>query len=284
MSRLPEAVPVLDVPHGVMTPHFATVTKRTREIPDVMTFEVPSDGVSFQPGQFNMLYVFGVGEVPISMSGDPAREDVFVHTIRSVGAVSEALNRLKRGEAMGVRGPFGTGWPVDQARGQDVLIVAGGIGLAPLRPVIYALINDRDAFGRISIIYGARSPEELLFADELKAWRAIPGFQVLITVDHATRDWRGNVGFVTSLLNEADVDPASTLAMLCGPEVMMQFTAVALGAQGIEADQVFISMERSMKCAIGYCGHCQLGPDFVCKDGPVYRYDRIGPMMAIREL
>jgi len=275
---------MLEPPQGVMTPRFAPVTKRTREIPDVMTFEMPSDGVSFQPGQFNMLYVFGVGEVPISMSGDPARENVFVHTIRGVGAVSEALNRLKRGEAMGVRGPYGTGWPVEQARGQDVLIVAGGIGLAPLRPVIYALINDRDAFGRISLIYGARSPEELLFADELKAWRAISGFQVLVTVDHATRDWRCNVGFVTSLLNEADVDPASTTAMLCGPEVMMQFTAVALSAQGIEADQIFISMERSMKCAIGFCGHCQLGPDFVCKDGPVYRYDRIGPMMAIREL
>ncbi|MEO1226122.1 MAG: FAD/NAD(P)-binding protein [Pseudomonadota bacterium] len=270
--------------NGVMTPHFATVTKRVREIPDVVTFEVPSNGVAFQPGQFNMLYAAGVGEVPISMSGDPARQDVFVHTIRDVGAVSRALTEIKRNGVVGVRGPFGTGWPVDEAKGKDVLIVAGGIGLAPLRPVIYALINEREAFGRIALIYGARSPEDLLFPKELDAWKAIQGFQVEVTVDHATREWRGNVGFVTSLLGEADVDPDETIAMLCGPEIMMQFTAGALADRGIGADQVYVSMERSMKCALGFCGHCQWGPAFVCRDGPVYSFDKIGPMMAIREL
>lgn len=267
-----------------MTPRFVAVTKRVREIPDVVTFEVPSDGTAFQPGQFNMLYAGGVGEVPISMSGDPARDDVFVHTIRNVGAVSRALTEIKRNGVVGVRGPFGTGWPVDQAVGKDVLVVAGGIGLAPLRPVIYALINRREAFGRIALVYGARSPQDLLFRRELDAWNAVQGFQVSITVDRATRDWTGNVGFVTNLLGQADIDPADTIAMLCGPEVMMQFTAGALSGRGIGADQVYVSMERSMKCALGFCGHCQFGPAFVCRDGPVYRYDKIAPMLAIREL
>ena len=259
-----------------------------RETFDTFTLEVEPPGASkefpFAAGQFNMLYVFGVGEVPISSSGNPIQPRTLVHTTRAVGAVTSAMHKLRRGDALGVRGPFGSPWPVQQAEGSDVVIVAGGIGLAPLRPVIYQLLAQRERYGRIVLLYGTRSPADVLFRRELEQWRARFDVELQVTVDRSDRGWRGSVGVVTTLIPRAPFDPRSALALVCGPEVMMRFTARALESRGVPRERIYVSMERNMKCAIGFCGHCQFGPTFVCRDGPVFRYDRIEPFLGIREV
>ncbi len=269
-----------------MAPRFLTVLARTQETADVVTLEIAAgdDGFRFLPGQFNMLYAFGVGEVAISISGDPARPETIVHTIRAVGPVSTALTRLQPGEQVGLRGPFGSAWPVEQAVAKDVLVLGGGIGLVPLRPAILRLLARRAAYGNIAILYGAREPAEMLYPQELDAWRRGPDIQVQVTVNRAGTDWRGQVGYVTDLLPRTRFDPANTVAMICGPEPMIRASVVALQDLGVAAGQVFVSLERNMKCAIGHCGHCQFGPHFICKDGPVYSYDRIAALMPVREL
>lgn len=231
-----------------------------------------------------MVYVLGVGEIPISLSGDPAEPDRIVHTVRGVGPVSRAITRLKRSNALGIRGPFGKSWPVEEAAGRDVLVIAGGIGLAPLRPVVHHLLAHRQLFGRVALLYGARTPADLLYRRQLDRWRRLPELQVRVTVDRAEADWEGDVGVVGKLIEKVRFDPHETLAMICGPEVMIRFTALALKDHGIDPDRVFVSLERNMKCAIGHCGHCQFGPAFVCKDGPVFRYASVETMMAISEL
>ena len=231
-----------------------------------------------------MVYVLGVGEIPISLSGDPAEPDRIVHTVRGVGPVSRAITRLKRSNALGIRGPFGKSWPVEEAAGHDVLVIAGGIGLAPLRPVVHHLLAHRQLFGRVALLYGARTPADLLYRRQLDRWRRLPELQVRVTVDRAEADWEGDVGVVGKLIEKVRFDPHETLAMICGPEVMIRFTALALKDHGIDPDRVFVSLERNMKCAIGHCGHCQFGPAFVCKHGPVFRYASVETMMAIREL
>lgn len=259
------------------------VTKNRKEIDGTHTIEmrpVDGDGFRFAPGQFTMLYAFGTGEVPISISGDPARGGVLEQTIRSVGAVSAALCRLHRDDTVGVRGPYGTPWPVVPAVGNDVMIVAGGIGLAPLRPAIYHLLRNRAHYGKISILYGTRQPNDILFRPELEAWRGRFDLEVLVTVDSAGRDWRAPVGPVTTLIPRAAVREG--IAMVCGPEIMMRFTVQALLDRGFEPDQVYLSMERNMKCGVGFCGHCQMGPEFVCKDGPVFAYPDIEKLMRVR--
>jgi NAD(P)H-flavin reductase len=272
-----------------MTPSFFAVKRRVREMADVVTIEIPikpqmTERARFQPGQFNMLYAFGVGEVAISISGDPAATDRIVHTIRAVGPVSEALTKLTRNELVGVRGPFGSNWPVDQAAGCDVLVIAGGIGLAPLRPVLYHLVRAREHYGRVALLYGARSPKDLLFRRELDAWRRTPDLQVRVTVDRAGQDWIGDVGVVTKLLPKIRFDPVDTVAMICGPEVMIRLTAAALEDLGVASERIFVSLERNMKCAIGSCGHCQFGPHFLCKDGPIFGLDRIEGLLRRREI
>lgn len=258
-----------------------------RETADTVSLDlVPSAGSlpHFAPGQFNMLYAFGVGEVPISLSGDPADTSRFVHTVRAVGAVSEAIAGAAPGTVLGLRGPFGTPWPVEGAGGHDILVVAGGLGLAPLRPAIYHLLAHSEGFGRIAILYGSRGPTDILFHGELAAWRSRLDVEVEVTVDHADPSWHGRVGVVPGLIDKAGFDPQNTVAMICGPEVMMRFTVAALRAAGVASDHVWLSMERNMKCAIGLCGHCQFGPDFICKDGAVLRYDRIAARMSAREI
>jgi NAD(P)H-flavin reductase len=272
-----------------MAPRFLTVRRRIRETADVATLDIALDDAdarapAFRPGQFNMLYAFGVGEIPISISGDPAVAHRITHTIRSVGAVSEALVKLKTGDLIGVRGPFGSGWPVEQAAGCDVLVIAGGIGLVPLRPALYHLLSHRAAYGRVALLYGARTLEDMLFRKELESWRRTPDFQVRVTLDRAGREWTGDVGYVTGLLPKARFDPADTIAMVCGPEVMIRSTALALEDIGVAPARIFVSLERNMKCAVGLCGHCQFGPHFLCKDGPVHRYDHVRDLLAIREL
>ncbi len=239
---------------------------------------------SFAAGQFNMLYVFGVGEIPISISGDSAQSKTLVHTTRVVGTVTRAMRRLKRGDVLGVRGPFGSHWPVGEAEGSDVVIVAGGIGLAPLRPALYNVLAQREKYGKVVLLYGTRSPSDILFQRELETWRSRFDLEVYVTVDRAEGGWRGNVGVVTTLIAKAPFDPPNAVAMVCGPEVMMRFAALELESRGVGADHVFLSLERNMKCAIGFCGHCQFGPAFVCKDGPVLRYSRFKDWIARWEI
>jgi len=268
------------------SPSLYRVARAQRELSDTVTLELaPLTGMrpDFAPGQFNMIYVFGVGEVAVSMSGDPAHA-MFVHTVRDVGAVSSAVVRLESGQTVGLRGPYGTAWPVDQAAGSDVVIVAGGLGLAPLRPAIYSVLANRHKYGRVAILFGSRSPADILFRHELEQWRQRLDVQIEVTVDHADADWRGNVGVVPSLLSRTAFDPTDTLAIVCGPEVMMRYSAVALQGAGVPAERIFLSMERNMKCAIGLCGHCQFGPTFVCKDGAVMPFDRIADILTVREV
>lgn len=269
-----------------MTPVPFTVRRSTRETADTITLELDPGpgGFAFAPGQFNMLYALGIGEIPISISGDPAPGAPLEHTIRSVGAVSAALAALRDGDAVGIRGPFGTDWRVGAAEGADVVIVAGGIGLAPLRPAIRGLLARRPDYGRISVLYGARTPADLLFRDEVEGWRGRLDVEVEVTVDAAAPDWRGNVGVVPGLLPRARFDPAGAVAMVCGPEVMMRFTVQALLDRGVAADRILVSLERNMQCAIKQCGHCQLGPYFVCADGPVMPYGLVAPWLRPREV
>jgi NAD(P)H-flavin reductase len=238
----------------------------------------------FAAGQFNMLYVFGVGEIPISITGDPANRKKLVHTTRVVGTVTKALRKLKRGDVLGVRGPFGSRWPVQEAIGNDVVIVAGGIGLAPLRPALCEVLSQREKYGKVVLLYGTRSPSDILYQRELEKWRARFDLDVYVTVDRGTGGWRGNVGVVTALISKAPFDPANTIAMVCGPEVMMRYTALELESRGVRTDNIFFSLERNMKCAVGFCGRCQFGPTFICKDGPVFRYSRIKSWLAQREI
>lgn len=270
-----------------LLPRPMTVTAVDRETVDTWTLTIdPGEPFAFAAGQFNMLYAFGAGEAPISISGDPAKPGQLIHTIRAVGAVTKALCALKPGQVVGVRGPYGSAWPVDAARGGDAVVMAGGLGLAPVRPIVYALLAAREAFGRVILLCGARTPGDLLFQPELLAWRGRFDMQVFVTVDSDKSDssWRGDVGVVTTLLPRANFDPANTTAFVCGPEIMMRFGALALIDQRVPAERVHISAERNMKCAVGHCGHCQYGPDFVCKDGPVYSYPQVAPRLRVREL
>lgn len=270
-----------------MLPRVFRVVSAREETYDTATLVLePEDGkeLAFRPGQYTMLYVFGVGEVPISISGDPRRPEILVHTIRAVGAVTRALVGLRAGDVVGVRGPFGAGWPVAEAKDRHLLVVAGGIGLAPLRPVVYEAVSNADEEGRVSLVYGARSPSDLLYRDEVTAWEKTPGFDVQVTVDMSDRDWRGDVGMVTGLLPRVPLEPGGTVALLCGPEVMMKVVARELISVGLPPDDIHVSIERNMKCAIGLCGHCQFGADFACWGGPVFSYAAVADRWQVAEI
>lgn len=239
---------------------------------------------SFLPGQFNMLYMLGVGEVPISISGDASDKKKIVHTIRSYGSVTNAMMKLRAGNVLGVRGPYGKAWPLEIAYGHDVMLIAGGIGIAPLRPVVYYIMAHREEFGKIYLLYGERTPNDLLYKKQIEQWRGRFDLNIDVTVDSAREDWRGNVGVVTKLISDATIDPINTIAMLCGPEIMMYYAIHELRNKNIDEEQIYLSMERNMKCGLGFCGHCQLGPVFVCKDGPVFQYSEIKSLFRQREL
>lgn len=260
------------------------IASAVRELDGVFTymFEVPGS-FAFRPGQFNMLYVHGVGEVPISISGDPAEPRRLVHTIRAVGTVTRAMEQLGQGSVVGVRGPYGSAWPIGDAKGRDVLVIAGGLGLAPLRPVILHVLANRADYGRVTILYGARSPAELLYRHELERWRGRFDCRVEAIVDRAGRDWFGPVGVVTRLLDDVPVERDDAV-FVCGPEIMMRFVVRELEKRGVPREAIWLSVERSMKCGVGLCGHCQLGGTFACKDGPVFRFDRVAPLLLVREL
>lgn len=270
-----------------MVPEQFRVRHIRKETQDVVTIELKplnSSSFSFQPGQFNMLYSFGKGEVPISISGNPVNGAAVIHTIRNVGKVTTALCALKKEEVIGIRGPFGKGWPVLEAKGKDILIAAGGIGLAPLRPVIYHLLINRKDYGNIFLLYGTRTPDDIIYSRELAQWRGRLDLTVEVTVDTAGSNWHGHVGVVTTLIPRIPISPIDTTAMICGPEIMIKFTVQELLKRGINMEDIFLSLERNMKCGIGLCGHCQLGPVFVCKDGPVVSYDRVKDIFGKREI
>jgi len=278
IDRVPE--PMLPEPYRI--------ERILKETGDTFTFELePANsvgGIAFSAGQFNMLYVFGIGEVPISISGDPDKSGRMVHTIRAVGAVTKVMRTLKRGSVIGLRGPYGKGWPLEESRGNDIIIIGGGIGLAPLRPALYRLISEREKYGRISLLYGTRTPADILFHKELERWRGRLDLDVEVTVDRANTSWRGHVGVVTTLIPKTSFDPLQTTAFICGPEIMMRFTVLELERRGIPSENIYLSLERSMKCGVGLCGHCQLGPCFICKDGPVFCYNKVKSLIALREI
>lgn len=268
----------------------ARIAEIRHETPGVATYALAFDDAKlaadyrFQAGQFNMLYLPGVGEVAISISGDPQKTAPVPHTIRAAGNVTRALTRFEAGTRIGVRGPFGSSWPLEACRGKDVLLVAGGIGLAPLRPAIYELLAGRSEFGEVTLLYGVRRPEDLLYREEYNAW-SDGGIDVQTTVDRAPLGYTGNVGVVTVLLDRLPVPrPDDTRLLTCGPEVMMWYAIQAALRRGLAAQAVSVSLERNMNCAIGLCGHCQLGPEFLCKDGPVFPYDRVASLLKVDDL
>jgi NAD(P)H-flavin reductase len=269
-----------------LTPLPYRVVTRKRETVGVWTLELEPVRAAIEPiapGQFTMLYAFGVGEAPISTSALTGA-GALVHTIRAAGAVTRALCGMRPGTVVGVRGPYGNTWPIEEAYGKDVVIVAGGIGLPPLRPVIHHVLAHRRDFASLVVLYGGRSPADLLFRRELTRWRSRLDVTVDVTVDTAGADWHGRVGVVTKLIPRAPFDPANAIAMVVGPEIMMRYTADALIARGVAPDAVWVSMERTMRCGVGLCGHCQLGPTLVCRDGPVYRWPYLEPLLGVPEL
>ncbi|MFI9415397.1 FAD/NAD(P)-binding protein [Nocardia gamkensis] len=275
------------VPYGdMMLPY--RVIDRKAQTPDTVTLrlEPVRDATRrFRAGQFMMLYSFGVGEIAISISGDPAADDgVLEHTIRAVGAVSAALHGTDIGGLIGVRGPFGTGWDLASAIGGDLVIIGGGVGLAPLRSAVLTALAARSDYRRIVLITGARTPADMLFRDDQQSWPKAGSIELEQTVDHPAQGWRGRVGFVTEPLAHLTVDPDKTTALLCGPEMMMRFCAQSLLRKGIAAADIQLSLERNMQCGVARCGHCQLGPLLLCRDGPVVDYATTEPLLAVREL
>jgi len=288
MASAIEAPEELAAAADPMLPALYSIQRVRQETDDTFTLElVPENSCGsfgFRPGQFNMVYIFGVGEVPISISSDPGSLPMLKHTTREVGTVTRAMRQLKRGDVVGIRGPYGSHWPVEKAVDRDVVIVAGGIGLAPLRPALYRLMAEREKFRKIVLLYGTRTPEDMLYRQELEHWRGKFDLEIQVTVDRAASNWRGNVGVVTTLIPRAPFDPSNTFALVCGPEVMMRFTVMELEKRGVAADRIYLSAERNMKCGIGFCGHCQFGPVFVCKDGPVFALGQIAAILGKSEI
>lgn len=271
-----------------MHPHPFRVLDTREEIRSCTTLQVePADDTGtcgFAPGQFYMVYVFGHGEVPISVSGDPAKPGELTFTVMAVGSVTRALCAVKPGDTIGLRGPFGSAWPVEGIRGRDVIVMAGGLGLAPLRPALYHMLHNSGGYGDLTLLYGARQPQSIIFPQQLSYWNDTALLDVGITVDNAGRDWSGKIGVVTDQLKGRAVEVDKTSALICGPEVMMRFSAYALLDLGVDAQNIYVSMERNMKCAVRMCGRCQYGPFFICHDGPVFSFDRVDRLFKIREV
>ena len=270
-----------------MVPRPFRIVRRVKEVDGCFTLHLRSlDGrpYGFKPGQFNMLYVFGVGEVAISVSGDCRDLNTLVHTIREVGTVTRAMAQLKVGDTIGVRGPFGNPWPIEVAYGHDVLFVTGTVGLAPLRPLVYEVLNRREHFGKVVVCYGSRGTHDILYEKLLHQWRGRVDMQVHVTVHSAPAGYRGRGGSVANLVKIARFDPEQTIAYVCRSETMTRPAVQALNERGVTADRIYVTLERNMKCGVGFCGHCQMGGSFMCKDGPVYRYDTIEHVFSVREL
>jgi NAD(P)H-flavin reductase len=272
----------------LLMPSWAEVVKIQPEVEGIGTiwlkFQDPAlqNAYRFQPGQFNMLYVPGYGEAAISICSDSEKRETIGHTVRFVGNVTRAINRLKIGDVVGVRGPFGTHWPVENLEGRDLVIACGGIGVPPLRPAIYHILHNRAKYGKVILLYGARTPADLLYTSELDEWRK-SDIDVQITVDRADANWQGQVGVVSMLFYRIRLDQTRTAVLTCGPEIMIRFVVFEALARRVPTNQIFVSMERNMKCGQGSCGHCQIGPFFVCKDGPVFPYSAVEPYFSVED-
>lgn len=267
-------------------PHAATVVSRTQESPSIFTLQLRLNDAAaqaayrFAPGQFNMLYLYGVGEVAISIMSDPAERDTIGHTIRALGRVTQGLAKLQPGDQVGLRGPFGRGWPLREMSGNDIVLVTGGLGCAPVVSVIHYVLKRRERFGKLIIIQGVKHAEDLIWREQYDRWAAMPNTQVLVAASHGAALWPWHVGRVTELFSLARFRPDRAAAMMCGPEGMMQAASESLLQRGMPESRLFLSMERNMQCAVGRCGHCQLGGSFVCRDGPVYSWNQVKPLLA----
>ncbi len=274
--------------HSHLQPNWAEIVEITNEIPDVSSYELKfsdpaiRDSYTFRPGQFNMVYMPGFGESAISISSDSENLSTLTHTVRFVGNVTRAISRLKVGDVLGLRGPFGTPWPVEALEGKDVFIACGGIGLPPLRPVIYHVIKNRARYGNVTLLYGARTAADLMYTREYDAWRAA-GIDIQVTVDRGDESWTGRVGVVPMWFYQFRIDPHKTAVLTCGPEIMIRFVIFEALARRIPLESIYVSLERNMRCGQGSCGHCQLGPYFVCRDGPVFRFDMLQPFFNVEE-
>jgi NAD(P)H-flavin reductase len=275
-------------PEILLNPQWAEITAITPEADGISTYwlrfkdSTEQQDFRFEPGQFNMLYLPGFGEAAISISSDPEDREKMGHTIRFVGNVTRAVSRLKVGDVVGVRGPFGTYWPMKEMEGKDVFIACGGIGLPPLRPAIYHIIRNREKYGKVTLLYGARTSGDLMFPHEYAEWRKA-GIDVEVTVDRGDANWNGRVGVVPMWFYHFRIDPRKTAILTCGPEVMIRFVIFEAMARRISPENVYVSLERNMKCGQGSCGHCQMGPYFICKDGPVFRFDELQSFFNVEE-
>ena len=279
------AVPTINTTNPFLI-HPATIVERKQEASDIVSFRLRLNdskirkGFRFQAGQFNMLYVFGVGEVAISIVSDPGEPEFLDHTIRIVGRTTHVMGPMDAGDALGIRGPFGQGWPMEEAKGKDVLVVTGGLGCAPVVGAIEYMFRRRDQYGTIKILHGVKAPQDLLYRERFDVWRTHPDTEVYLTSDEPGKTWHYHIGVVTELFDEVTLEPDRTLVMMCGPEIMMRVAMNVLTHRGLRPDQMYVSLERHMECGIGLCGHCQLGPFFLCKEGPVMRLDKVMPFLG----
>jgi NAD(P)H-flavin reductase len=278
-----------EVSARLLVPEQAEIVEKRSFAPEIHAFRLrlcdpaARPRFDFAQGQFNMIYVPGVGEVAISISSDPDELDL-EHTIRIVGRTTRVIGTLGVGDILGIRGPYGSAWPLLDARWKDVLVITGGLGCAPVTGAIEYMFRRRANYGQITILHGVKKPADLVHHDRFEAWRREPNTQVLLTSDQPDRTWRDRLGVVTELFHEVEIDPGRTIVFICGPEVMMRHAVRILGGRGVPMDRVFVSLERNMKCAVGLCGHCQFGPEFVCKDGPIFPFSRIERFFGIRGL
>ncbi|MCU7960695.1 MAG: FAD/NAD(P)-binding protein [gamma proteobacterium symbiont of Bathyaustriella thionipta] len=276
-----------DLNHAFM-PVPATVVERVEEGPDLFTLRLELAAAEarrayhFEPGQFNMLYLHGVGEVPISIASDPQDKHLLDHTIRTVGRVTRGLARLRSGDQIGIRGPYGHGWPMREAEGRDLLIITGGLGCAPAVSVIRYVQRRRKRFGHLNIVQGVKHSADLIWKERWQQWSAMPDTRVLLTADKGDPLWPWHIGPVTGLFGHLQFHTDNVTAMMCGPEGMMKAAARQMLDLGIKRSRIWLSMERNMQCALGKCGHCQFGPTFICKDGPVFRYDRVESLLQVK--
>ena len=274
---------------GYLAPEPAEIVEKRSFGPDIHAYRLrlldpgARPRFDFVPGQFNMVYAPGVGEVAISVSSDP-EDELLEHTIRIVGGTTRVIERLGVGDVLGIRGPYGSGWPLQEARWKDVVVVTGGLGCAPVTGAIDYMFRRRASYGRITILHGVKKPADLVHRERFESWRREPNTFVHLTSDEPDRRWRDRTGVVTELFEEAEIDPGRSVVFMCGPEIMMRYAVDILRRRGVSESRIYVSIERNMKCAVGLCGHCQFGPEFVCKDGPIFPFRRIAPFFGVRGL
>jgi sulfhydrogenase subunit gamma (sulfur reductase) len=282
-------MPLLTEPEMDMRfPHEAEIVERIQESPNLFTLRLrftdpqTQQAYQFEPGQFNMLYLYGAGEVPISIVSDPMDDNLYDHTIRAVGRVTQGLAELQTGDYIGVRGPFGRGWPLEQAEQKDIVIVTGGLGCAPTVSVINYIMKRRERFGTVNIVQGVKHSNDFFWKERYDMWRKSPNTNVLLAADAGDAIWPWHIGPVTSLFDQLEYDPDNVLIMMCGPEGMMRAVSHHMIENNIDEQSLWLSMERNMQCAVGHCGHCQFGEKYICKDGPVFSYHEISSLFGIK--